>query len=414
MKEQELITGIDLGSSRIAVTIGSYQDGGVDIKGFGMKESAGMRGGVIVDLKSAAECIGEAVHEAEKSAGAEVESAFIGISGQHIHSSNGEAKLDMPPGQDEVEVKHLKEVISKAKDKPPSLGMETLHVLPSEFMLDGVGGIKDPLGLFCKELKAKVTSITALTTAVQNTVRCVNLAGLDVEQIILNMIATGEVILYPEEKDLGVCLVDIGSHLTDIAVYKGEYPVYVSALPYGGENLSRDIATHFHISLKEAEEIKKSRGVCLRYLLEDNADIYKGKALKTSGANSKKMSSLELAELLEEKCKMLISNIEKRMEPFLPHLGSGIVIAGGTSCLVGIKEVLEEKTALPVRIGKMKESVISSMPEDKKDNFAYATSVGLVVYGRNLRDRENNFPWEKESLYDRTVGKIVNLIKNFF
>jgi cell division protein FtsA len=414
MKEQELIAGIDLGSSKFALTVGDYKDGEIDIKDYAIKESVGIRGGVVVDLKAAAECISEMVSKAEKKTGKEISSVFVGISGQHIHSSNSEGKLVMPTDQEEIGIQHLREVISKAKVNPSSLGMEVLHLLPSEFLLDGVGGIREPLGLFGKELTVKATSITGLTTATQNTIRCINLAGLDVEQIILTMIATGEVALYSEEKDLGVGLIDIGAHLTDIAVYKGEYPVYSSVLPYGGENLSRNIATHFHISLKDAEKIKKSHGVSLRYLLENNKEISVGKTNTSQKANLKKISKLELAEILEEKCEMLVSNIRKRIENFLPSLGSGIVLTGGTSNLLGLKETMEEEMGLPVRIGKIKSGVISESSDIEEDFSPYMTSVGLIAYGQRLRDKERNFPWEKETPYDKTVGKVINWIRNFF
>lgn len=428
MKEQELITAIDLGSSKVTVIIGNYVDGEVDVEGYGTEESVGVRGGVIVDLKLAAECISEAVRKAEKTAGVEINSAFVGISGQHIRSLNSEGKVDISVGQDEVEASHLKEVMAKANVEPPSLGMEMLHTLPSEFLLDGVRGVKTPLGLSCKELSVKVTSIAALTTAVQNVVRCLNLAELEVEQIVLNMIAAGEVILYPEEKDLGVGLIDIGAHLTDIGIYRGEYPIYTSVLPYGGENLSRDIATHFHISLKEADRIKENQGVCLRYLLEGNEEIaIEGSGVLKSGP--RKISRLELSELLEEKCEKLVSNISRRIDPFIQYLGSGIVITGGNSRLLGLKEMLEEKTGLPVRVGSVRENIISNSSRTKADFLSqspsdnlkleesplgYTTALGLIVFAQYLRNKEKKFPWEKENLYDKTVGKVVNWLRNFF
>ncbi len=424
MEDKNLITGIDLGSSKISVTIGDYKDGEVNIKSYAVTESIGVRGGVVVDLKSASECISKVVKKAEDKTGIEISSVFVGISGQHIRSANNEGKIVMPI-EEEIGIQHLKEVISKAKTNPPSLGMEILHVLPSEFILDGAEGIKNPVGLFGKELKVKVTSIMGLTTAIQNAIRCINLAGLDVEQIILNMIATGEAVLYSEEKDLGVGLIDIGAHLTNIAVYKREYPIYSSAFPYGGENLSRDIATHFHISLKEAEKIKKSHGVSLRYLLDNNKEIYietdtkspppaAGGGGRAGKANSKKISRLELAEVIEEKCEMIVSNILKRIENFLPSMGSGIVLTGGTSNLLGLKEMMEEKIGLPVRIGKIRAGLISNPADIETDFSSYTTSLGLIAYGQRLRDKEKNFPWEKENMYDKTVGKVVNWIKNFF
>lgn len=407
MKDQELITGIDLGSSKIAVAIGDYKDGEINLKSYEIGESVGVRGGVIVDLKAASERIGELIQKAEKKAKTEISSVFIGISGQHIHSTNNEGKIAMSTDQEEIGVQHLKEVISKAKTNPSSLGLEILHILPSEFILDDSRGIKNPIGLFGKELKVKLTSVMGLTTAVQNAIRCVNLTGLDVEQVIVNMIATGEAVLYPEEKDLGAGLLDLGSHLTDIAIYKGEYPAYLSSLPYGGENLSREIATKLHISLKEAEEIKKSYGVALRYLLDSNKEINLGKM------PSKKISRLELAEIIEEKSEMLVSHIFKRIENFIPFLGSGLVLTGGASNLTGLKEVIEQKTNLPVRIGGVRTNLLSEATRSCELN-EYATALGLIAYGKRFRDKEKNFPWEKENIYDKTIGRVVNWFKNFF
>ncbi len=396
-----------MGSGKIAVAIGDYKNGEIELKGYEITESVGIRGGVIVDLKAASECISSAIQKAEKKARAEINSVFVGISGQHIHSISNEAKINMPTDQEEIGAQHLKEVISKAKSTPSSLGLEVMHVLPSEFILDDLDGVKNPLGLFGKELKVKVTSVIGLTTAIQNAIRCFGLMALGVEQVVVGILATGEAILYPEEKDLGVGLIDLGSHLTDVAIYKGQYPTYLSSLPYGGENLSRDIATKFHISLKDAEEIKKSHGVALRYLLDSNEEI------NLKQTQSKKISRLELAEIIESKTDMLVSHIIKRVENFLPFLGSGFVITGGTSNLVGLKEVIEQKTNLPVRMGKIRTDLLTE-PTRSLELDGYATALGLIVYGKSFREKETNFPWEKETIYDKTVGKIVNWIRNFF
>ncbi|MBU1767729.1 MAG: cell division protein FtsA [Candidatus Omnitrophica bacterium] len=410
MENKNLITGIDLGSSKIAVAIGDCKDGEINLKSYEIEESVGIRGGVIVDLKAACECISRIIQKAEKNAKTEITSVFIGISGQHLHSNNNEGKISLSTDQEEIGVQHLKEVIFKAKTSPSSLGLEVLHVLPSEFILDNVAGVKNPIGLFGKELKVKLTSVIGITTAIQNAIRCVHLAGLDVEHVIANMIATGEAILYPEEKDLGVGLIDLGSHLTDIAIYKGEYPAYLSSLPYGGENLSREIATRLHVSLKEAEEIKKSHGVCLRYLLDNNEEINFGKP------TAKKIRKLELVEIIEEKSEMLVSHIFARIGNYLPLLGSGIVLTGGTSNLVGLKEVIEQKMNLPVRIGGIRTDLIAnpSIFQKPSESMEYATSLGLIAYGKRVRDKEKNFPWEKENIYDKTIGKVFNWIKNFF
>ncbi|MDD5455079.1 MAG: cell division protein FtsA [Candidatus Ratteibacteria bacterium] len=407
MEDKNLIAGIDLGSSKIAVAIGDCKNGEINLKSYETGESVGIRGGVVVDLKAASECIGRVIQRAEKKAKTEIISVFVGISGQHIHSNNNEGKISLSTDQEEIGVQHLKEVISKAKTTPSSLGLEVMHVLPSEFILDNVEGVKNPIGLFGKELKVKLTSVMGLTTAIQNAIRCINLIGLDVEQVVVNIIATGEAILFPEEKELGVGLIDLGSHLTDIAIYKGEYPAYLSSLPYGGENLSREIATRLHISLKEAEDIKKSHGVSLRYLLGSNEEINLGKM------PPKKISRLELAEIIEEKSEMLVSHILERIENFLPFLGSGLVLTGGTSNLVGLKEVIEQKTNLPVRIGGIRADLLSEATRYLELN-GYAASLGLIVYGKRVRDKEKNFPWEQENIYDKTIGRVVNWVKNFF
>jgi len=407
MEENKLIAGVDLGSSKIAVAIGDYKNGEVELKSYEMTESVGIRGGVIVDLKAANNCINNVIQKAEKKVKAEINSVFVGISGQHIHSVSNEGKINMPTDQEEIGIQHLKEVILKAKSKPSSLGLEVMHVLPSEFILDDLGGVKNPLGLFGKDLKVKVTSVIGLTTAIQNAIRCFGLMALGVEQVVVSMLATGEAILYPEEKDLGVGLIDLGSHLTDIAIYKGEYPVYLSSLPYGGENLSREIATKFHISLREAEEIKKKYGVALRYLLDNSEEIILGQA------QPKKINRLELAEIIEGKSEMLVSHIIKRIENFLPFLGSGFVLAGGTANLAGLKEVIEQKTNLPVRIGKIRTNLLYE-PMRSLELEGYATALGLIVYGERFRNREKNFPWEKETVYDKTIGRLVSWIKNFF
>ncbi len=408
MENKNLITAIDFGSSKITVAVGSFKDGEINLKGYEVEQSVGIRAGVVVDLKATSESISKIIQKVENEAKIEISSVFVGISGQHIHSANSEGKISISTDQEEIGVQHLKEVISRAKSNPSSLGLETLHVLPSEFILDDTEGIRNPIGLFGKELKVKLTSVMGLTTAIQNAIRCVNLVGLDVEQVVVNTIAVGETILYPEEKNLGVGLIDLGAHLTDVAIYKGEYPSYLSSLPYGGENLSREIATRLHISLKEAEEIKKKHGVCLRYLLDDaNEEINFDKI------QSKKISKLELAEIIEEKSEMLVLHIFKRIENFIPFLGSGFVLTGGTSNLAGLKEVIEQRTNLPVRIGGIRSSLLAESEQASRLN-EYAVSLGLIACGERFRDKGKYFPWERETIYDKTIGRVVNWFKNFF
>ena len=416
MEHEELITGIDLGSSKVSVAIGNYQDGEFNIRGYGISESPGVRGGVVVDLQEQAKCIGDVVRKAESQAGEEVSSVFVGISGQHIRLTTKEGRISIPGTYEEISIQQTREVIAHARSEPESLGMDVIHVLPSQFILDGSEGIKNPVGLFGRELRVKVTTITALTTATQNIIRCMNMAGLEVEDVILSTLATGEVLLYPEEKDLGVGLIDIGGQLTDIAVFKGEAPVYFSSIPYGGENLTRDIATNFHISLKEAERIKKEHAVALRYLLEENHQI-EVRSESSSGYRERKIGSLELAEITEKKCEMIISHILKRIEKFFPYLGSGIVLTGGTSLLPGLKEMMEEEADLPVRIGRMAKNVIRGPGERSRESSStlpYLTCIGLVALGERTRRKEEIYPWERETFYDKTIGKFINWIRGFF
>jgi len=399
MPKNSYVVGLDIGTKKIAAIIGEItEEKKVEIIGIGTAESRGLRKGIVVNLDSTVDAIKKAQEEAELMAGVEIDAAFIGISGAHIKSFNSRGVIAVSGKNREISREDIKRVIeqSKAVSIPPD--REIIHIIPQEFVVDDQDGIKDPLGMSGIKLEVNVHIITGAITSVQNLRTCVARAGIEIEQVVLNQIATSSSILTHDEMELGVGLIDIGGGTTEVAIFERGSLWYTSVIPIGGDNFTNDIAVGLRTPIPDAEKIKKKFG-CVSHPLVDEQETIE---VPTVGRGKKPrvLSRQLLADIIyprAEEIFRLVDNDIKRMG-YEKSLNSGIVITGGTALLDGLEEVAEEIFDLPVRRG---DPSGAGGLVDRVGTPDFATTVGLIQYGYNLyrerglpRDRKKGF-WSK-------------------
>ena len=399
MPKNSYVVGLDIGTKKVAAIIGEItEEKKAEIIGLGTAESRGLRKGIVVNLDSTVDAIKKAQEEAELMAGVEIDAAFIGISGAHIKSFNSRGVIAVSGKNREISREDIKRVIeqSKAVSIPPD--REIIHIIPQEFVVDDQDGIKDPLGMSGIKLEVNVHIVTGAITSVQNLRTCVARAGIEIEQIVLNQIATSSSILTHDEMELGVGLIDIGGGTTEVAIFERGSLWYTSVIPIGGDNFTNDIAVGLRTPIPDAEKIKKKFG-CVSHPLVDEQETIE---VPTVGRGKKPrvLSRQLLADIIHPRAEeifRLVDNDIKRMG-YEKSLNSGIVITGGTALLDGLEEVAEEIFDLPVRRGDP--SGVGGLV-DRVGTPDFATTVGLIQYGYNLykekglpRDRKKGF-WSK-------------------
>ncbi len=399
MPKNSYIVGFDIGTKKVAAIIGEItEEKKVEIIGIGTAESKGLRKGVVVNLDATVEAIKKSQEEAELMAGVEIDSAFIGLSGAHIKSFNSRGVIAVSGKNREISRDDIKRVIdqSKAVSIPPD--REIIHIIPQEFVVDEQDGIKDPLGMSGIKLEVNVHIVTGAITSVQNLRTCVARAGIEIEQLVLNQIATSASTLTHDEMELGIGLIDVGGGTTEVAIFERGSLWYTSIIPIGGDNFTNDIAVGLRTPIPEAEKIKKKFG-CVTSPLEDEQETIEVPSVGR-GKKPRILSRQILADIIHPRAEeifRLVDNDIKRMG-YEKSLNSGIVLTGGTALLDGLEEIAEEIFDLPVRRGDP--SGIGGLV-DRVSTPDYATSVGLILYGYNQwkekgisKDRKKGF-WAK-------------------
>jgi cell division protein FtsA len=379
MSKNSYIVGLDIGTKKVAAIIGEItEDRKVEVIGIGTAESKGLRKGVVVNLEATTSAIKKAQEEAELMAGVEIDSAFVGISGAHIKSFNSRGVIAVSGKNREITREDIRRVVdqSKAVSIPPD--RDIIHVIPQEFVVDEQDGIKAPLGMSGIKLEVNVHIITSAITSVQNLKTCVERAEIEIEQIVLNQIATASAVLTHDEKELGVGLIDIGAGTTEVAIFERGSLWYTSIIPIGGDNFTNDIAVGLRTPIPEAEKIKKKFG-CVSVPTVDEQETIEvpsvGKARKPRVLSRQILS--DIIQPRAEEIFRLVDGDIKRMG-YEKSLNSGIVITGGTALLEGLEEVAEEIFDLPVRRGDP--AGVSGLI-DRVSTPDYATAVGLILYG---------------------------------
>lgn len=383
----EVIVGLDIGTTKVAAIIGEVTDGGVDIIGVGTCPSEGLRQGVVVNIEATTNSIAQAIQEAEQMAAVEVQSVFVGIAGGHIRGFNSLGQVSMR--NREVTDADVARVLEQAKAVNIPLDRQIIHTLPLEYMIDGQGQIKDPIGMSGVRMEVRAHVITAATTSVQNIIKCCNRAGLDVVEVVLQPLASAISVLHEDERELGVVLIDIGGGTTDLAIYSEGTNVFTSVIVMGGHRITQDVAHGLHTSFAEAEAIKRKHGCALVSMVDGDEGI------EVAGVGPRPPRSFPrrfLAEVIEPRVEeiLLMAQEELQQSGFMELAGSGIVITGGASLMEGMPEIVEDIFQMPVRraVPVHGASYGRAQPALTEGGFAgviqdpkFSTGVGLVLYG---------------------------------
>ncbi len=375
-KKDNMIVGLDIGTTKICAIVGELKEGTIDIVGIGkVSPSHGLSKGNIINIEATVKAIRQAIEEAELMSDYDISSIYTGIAGDHIKSFNSNGVIAIKDR--EVKASDIKRVVDAAKAMPIPQDREVIHVIPYEFIIDDQGGIKDPTGMSGVRLEAKVHIVTANMSSSMNIIKACNRSGLIVSDIALQSIASSEAVLDPEEKDLGVVIVDIGGGTTDIAIFYEGSIKYTSVIGLGGEHITKDVSIGLRTPIHEAEKIKIKYGTALR------TNVDKAEMVEVPGIGNRKprtISRSTLAEIIELRVEEILSLVDKELAKsgFKEFISAGVVLTGGSSLLDGIVDLGEQIFNLPVRIGFP--VGVGGLTDVVKDP-SYATAVGLVIYG---------------------------------
>ncbi|MCK4743100.1 MAG: cell division protein FtsA [Sulfuriflexus sp.] len=378
--EKNLIVGLDIGTSKIVAIVGEITDENtIEIIGIGSHVSRGLKKGVVVNIESTVQSIQRAVEEAELMAGCQINSVYTGIAGSHIRSMNSHGIVAIK--DKEVTPTDVDRVIDAARAVAIPADQRVLHVLPQEFIIDNQEGIKEPVGMSGVRLEAKVHLISGAMSAAQNILKCVRRCGLEVDDIILEQLASSHSVLTEDEMELGVCLVDIGGGTTDIAVFTEGAIRHTAVIPIAGDQVTNDIAVALRTPTQYAEEIKIKYACALTQLAGAEETI---EVPSVGDRPPRRLTRQTLAEVVEPRYEELITLIqsELRRSGFEDLVAAGIVLTGGTSKMEGVVELAEEIFHMPVRLG-VPHSVSGLV--DVVRNPIHATGVGLLLFGHEQR-----------------------------
>jgi cell division protein FtsA len=406
-KKTNVIVGLDLGTTKTCVIVGEITDQGIDIIGIGSYPSEGLRKGVVVNIDSTVEAIKKAVDEAEHMSGCEISSVYAGIAGGHIKGQNSLGIVAVK-GR-EVDEEDVQRAIEASKAIAIPTDREILHTLPQNFIVDDQDGIRDPVGMSGVRLEAKVHIVTGAVTSIQNIVKSVNRVGLEINEIILEQIASSEAVLSNDEKDLGVALIDIGGGTTDIAVFTAGSVKHTAILPVGGNYLTSDIATGLRTPLADAEKIKIKYGCAFSALIAKEETI---EVPSVGGREPREVSRQILGRIVAPRMEEILTLAYKEIvkSGYEDILAAGVVLTGGTALLEGITELAEQIFNMPVRRGRP--TGIGGL-NDVVNSPMYATGVGLVLYG-SKHISKNAFIQGGGSLFVNMFKKIKKWFLEFF
>ncbi len=403
----KVVAAIDIGTTKICVLIGhKLGDGQVEILGVGRVPSEGLRKGVVVDIAKTVRSIREAVKEAELMADTTIESAIVGISGGHIQSRNAYGAVPIEKGA--VSQEDINAVIAAAKAVPLSEGQQILHVLPQFFSIDGSERIQDPLGMHGIRLEAQVHMVTGGITSVQNLITCCERAGVKVQDVVLEQLASAQAVLNQDERELGVGVIDIGGGTSDLAIYQNGSIRHTMVLPIAGNHFTNDLAIGLRITVADAERVKREYGLASTHLLLEDKEV---EVEMVQGGKKQMANTRTITEILEPRAQELLSIIHeevlaRNMESLLV---SGLVITGGGSLLEGIKEVAESIFNVPVRIGKP--NIVHDDPEIL-GNPMYATGYGLLLYATKKRQVAGLYT--QQAGVSRLLLRMKSWVSDFF
>lgn len=401
--KKDRIAAIDIGTTKVCTIMADvYDDEGLRVLGVGVTPSHGLQKGLVVNINEAKESIKRSVRIAEQMAGRRLESAYIGVTGRHITSVNSRGSIAITRNNQVVHPDDLKRALDVARSVKVPSEQRLLHVIPREYVIDGQRGVRNPVGMHGFRLDVETHIITAAVTSIQNLVKCIRSIGIDVDDLVMEPLASAEAVLEPEEKQDGVLLADIGGGTTDLALFKDNTIYYTSVLPVAGYQVTRDISVGLGITFELAEEMKKRYGDVTPG--EENSG---DREISITG-DGHGISYNDLSEIIrvriEEMLRLIL--LELPQNDYHKLIPAGLVITGGSANLPGIAELGEKITRLPVRLGR---PVRLAGVSDALDNPAYATGVGLLLWKLRNQDAETSKP-KKNGLF-RLMSQIFRLFR---
>ncbi len=397
--QEDIIVGLDIGTTKICAVVGERQGNMINIIGTGTHPSIGLKKGVVIDIESTVDSIKKAVEEAELMAGCEITSVYAGIAGGHIMGFNSHGIIAIK-GR-EVTQSDVDRVIEAARAVAIPMDREVIHVLPQEFIVDDQRGIQNPIGMAGVRLEANIHIVTGAVASAHNIIKCANKAGLDVADVVLESLASGEAVLTPEEKELGTALIDIGGGTTDLAIFANNNIRHTFVLAIGGHQLTNDVSVGLRATKMDAEKIKIKYGSCL------SEGISPGETIEVpgmGGRESRTMPRQVLGEILEPRVEEIFALIKREIFKIglENSMNAGIVVTGGSSLLEGLTDLAESVFNQPARLGKPQG--IGGLV-DVVNNPMYATGVGLVLFGAKHQS-ENKFRIRDENIFNRVIKRM--------
>ncbi|CCU79557.1 Cell division protein FtsA [Halanaerobium saccharolyticum subsp. saccharolyticum DSM 6643] len=424
MKKRKIVTGLDIGTTKICALIAEIGgENNIEIIGIGLAPSNGLRKGIVVDIDKTSHAIKSAIQKAERMAGQKVDSAYVGIAGSHIESINSHGVVAVTGDEKEIKESDIKRVIDAARIIPVSAEEDILHVLPREFIVDGSPGIQDPLGMSGVRLEVETHIIKGASTSIQNLVKSVLRAGLSVDEVVLEPLASSQAVLSEDEKELGAVLVDIGGGTTDVIVFHEGSIAHTSVLPVGGNHVSNDIAVGLRTPVSEAEKIKIMHGSVLPEEIDDAEKI---EVLAASGKERKKLSRKMLCQVIEPRMSEMFNLVKKELDSAgsTDLTPAGLILTGGASLLEGSERLASDITELPVRIGEPDyvsglSNVIDNPVYIKKGDTIpraiFSTAVGLIEFALENGDAKNsNVSSNRSNNSKEIVSGFFTKLKNWF
>jgi cell division protein FtsA len=405
-QRERYVVGLDIGTSKVCTVVGESVDGGgLDIIGIGSAESRGLKRGVVVNLEAAVESIKKSIEEAELMAGVEVGSVHLGLSGPHIKGFNSRGVVAVAGKNREVTRDDVRRAIDAARAVSLPAGREIIHVLPQDFVVDEQEGIGAPVGLTGARLEVNVHIVTGSQASTQNLVSCVNRAGVEVTDTVISQLAAAEAVLTPDERELGVALVDVGGGTADLAIFERGSLWHTAVIAVGGDHFTNDIAVGLRTPIPEAEKVKRRTGCALSAMVDETIEV-----ASVGGRRPRVMARRILSDILQPRAEELFHLVwdEIAKAGYEKSLNSGLVVTGGGSMLEGMSEIAEQIFDLPIRRGVP--SGFGGL-SDHVGNPAYATVVGLIRYAERHRPMG---PDPGGNALMRVMGRLRTVFKEFF
>ena len=411
MPADNLIAGLDIGTTKVCAVIGERnENGALEITGVGLSPSLGLRRGVVINIESTLRSVAQAVEAAEMMSGREVQSVFTGIAGAHIEGINSRGVVAVTGRGREITKEDVARVIDAAKAVVIPMDREVLHVIPQEFIVDDQGGIKDPIDMIGIRLEAEVHIITGSVTSAQNLLKCVNRAGFRVNDIILQSLASAQAVLAADEKELGCLLIDLGGGTTDILVHLEGAPYHTAVIALGGNQVTSDLAIMLKTPQDAAERIKKESGCCYMPLVDSSEEVV---IPGVGGWPASAIPRKEICRIIQPRMTEIFNLAKEQLvkKSYLPMLGGGVILTGGGSLLPGTVELAQEVFGLPARVGFP--GKFGGLTSEYQSPI-FSTGVGLVLLGAASAEAERFEAGGAKRSGDRFIGRLRDWMKEFF